>query len=391
MNFTRKRSQLLPKTRSLKNDRNGATMGLNTDILVQSQPTSRAFKAGMLPRVSIIVVNWNGCHHLGECLDSLSAQTFRDFEVVLVDNGSSDGSLALVRACYPTVKILPLAENTGFARGNNLGFAQAQGEYLVTLNNDTRTEPGWLAALVAAADADPRIGMVGSRIGSYADPDCLDSIGVAICPDGMSRGAFRQRRFSTLGLSGVIDILLPSACAALYRRAMLDEVGGFDEDFFAYCEDTDLGLRGRLAGWRAVAALDAMVRHKYSQTGGALSPFKLRLVERNHYWVALKCFPLSLLCLLPLTTAGRFYCQGRAFFRGSWRRPGENQSGGTRTGTAALLVALVQGCVEAAAGLAKMTARRRQLQRMQRLSARDVKRLIRQYSLTFRQLFDDAP
>jgi GT2 family glycosyltransferase len=199
----------------------------------------------MAIRASVIIANWNGREFLSECLDSLAVQTFADFEVLLVDNGSSDGSLALVREHYPQVRIVSLNENTGFARGNNLGFSAASGEYLLTLNNDTRAEPGWLAALVAAADADPSVGMVGSRICSYQEPEVLDSIGVAVCIDGMSRAAFRRQHCDVLGRGGVVEILLPSACAALYRRAMLDEIGGFDEDFFAYCEDTDLGLRGR--------------------------------------------------------------------------------------------------------------------------------------------------
>lgn len=338
----------------------------------------------MEPRVSVIIVNWNGCHHLGECLDSLAAQSFRDFEVLLVDNGSKDNSVAFVQKSYPTVKILPLTENTGFARGNNLGFSVAQGEYLVTLNNDTRTEPGWLKELVAAADADPSIGMVASRIGSYSDPDRLDSIGVSLCRDGMSRAAYRRRCFSTLGLSGVIDILLPSACAALYRRAMIAEIGGFDEDFFAYCEDTDLGLRGRRAGWRAVAALEAVVLHKYSQTGGALSPFKLRLVERNHYWVALKNFTWPALLLLPLTTLGRLFWQGRIFLFGPWHRRGESTPGSLWS----LLAAMLAGCGEALLGTLRMLAKRTSLPR--HLPAGDWRRLLIQYRLSFRDLFTEG-
>lgn len=340
----------------------------------------------MSPRVSVIIVNWNGRHYLAECLDSLAVQTFSDFEVILVDNGSTDGSVAFVRENYPAVKILPLPENTGFARGNNLGFAQAQGEYLVTLNNDTRTEGGWLAALVAAADADPRIGMVGSRICAYDVPDRLDSIGVAICLDGMSRAAYRQQSFGTLGLSGVIDILLPSACAALYRRTLLDEIGGFDEDFFAYCEDTDLGLRGRLAGWGAVAALDAVVLHKYSQTGGALSPFKLRLVERNHYWVALKSFSWPALLFLPLMTLGRFFWQVRAFLSGSWR----GQSAATAPSSGSLLAAMLLGCAEALAGAPRMLGRRLRLRRMRRLSGHAWHQLLHRHRLSFQELFAEV-
>ena len=172
----------------------------------------------MNPVASVIIVNWNGLEHLPVCLDSLAAQTFRDFEVILVDNGSRDGSVEFVRARYPWVRLVELAENTGFAAGNNYGFEQARGAYLVTLNNDTRAEPDWLATLVAVAEAYPQAGMVASRICNFADVDLIDTIGMAICRDGMARGQHRNRRWSTLRLPEVAEILMPSACAALYRR-----------------------------------------------------------------------------------------------------------------------------------------------------------------------------
>ena len=111
------------------------------------------------------------------------------------------------------------------------------------------------------------------------------------------------------------EILFPSACAALYRREMIEQIGFFDDDFFAYCEDTDLGLRGRIAGWRAVLARDAVVYHRYSRSGGEFSPFKLYLVERNHYWVALKSFPLRMLLALPFWTFVRYLVQARMVLR----------------------------------------------------------------------------
>ena len=115
-------------------------------------------------RVSIIIVNWNGLQHLPDCLESLERQSFRDFEVILVDNGSSDGSLQYLRDQHPAVRLVPLPENRGFAGGNNAALPLAQGEYLVTLNNDTKADPGFLAELVAVADAHPKTGMVASRI-----------------------------------------------------------------------------------------------------------------------------------------------------------------------------------------------------------------------------------
>ncbi|MDX2493674.1 MAG: glycosyltransferase family 2 protein, partial [Desulfuromusa sp.] len=187
----------------------------------------------MQPAVSIIIVNWNGRSHLVDCLDSLAAQTFRDFEVVFVDNGSVDDSVALVRAEYPWVRLVPLSENTGFATGNNRGLEHAVGDYIVTLNNDTRVAEDWLDTLLSVAESNPRAGMVGCRICSFSEPDIIDSLGMGICADGMSRGMYRNRRWSELSLPKTMQILFPSACAALYRRKMLSEIGFFDDDFFA--------------------------------------------------------------------------------------------------------------------------------------------------------------
>lgn len=339
----------------------------------------------MAPRASVIIVNWNGLQYLAECLDSLAAQTFRDFETILVDNGSRDGSIAFVQERYPAVKIIPLVENTGFARGNNIGFAAAQGEYLVTLNNDTRVDPRWLEILVRTADDYPLAGMVASRICVYDEPDRLDSIGVAVCRDGMSRAAFRHRSFSELGFTGVREIFFPSACAALYRRGMIDEIGGFDDDFFAYCEDTDLGLRGRLAGWKAVAALEAIVLHKYSGTGGAFSPLKLYLVERNHHWAALKSFPAGILLLLPFWSLVRYLFQAQLVFQS--RGAGSQFRAASPT---QLILALQRGMIDALRGLPRILRQRRHIMATRRLSSGEMRQLLDDYRLTFRELLDVA-
>jgi GT2 family glycosyltransferase len=334
--------------------------------------------------VSIIIVNWNGLIHLQDCLDSLAFQTFRDFEVVLVDNGSDDGSVSFVKECYPWVFVVPLPENIGFASGNNRGLEHSQGDYIVTLNNDTRAEPEWLKILVKVADSHPQAGMVGSRICSFSEPDVIDSIGMGICRDGMSRGRFRNKRWSELHLQEVEDILFPSACVALYRRAMLAETGFFDEDFFAYAEDSDLGLRGRLAGWEAVAATQAIVYHKYSQTGGKLSPFKVYLVERNHYWVAWKSFPLRHLMALPFYSFWRYFEQVRAVLAGGGTG-GEFRASGSR---GELVKAVIKGIFDGIGGMGRMLHKRRQLIKTRRLSVREFSELLHRYRITFRELLD---
>jgi GT2 family glycosyltransferase len=338
----------------------------------------------MRPRVSVIIVNLNGLEHLESCLESLKDQAFRDFEVVLVDNGSRDGSVDFLRERHPWVRLVQLQDNSGFASGNNIGLEHASGEYVVTLNNDTRVDGEWLAKLVAAADAHPKVGMVGCRIVSFKDPDQIDSLGMRICRDGMSRAAYRLQNWSSLSLAPVIEILFPSACAALYRRAMIEEVGFFDDDFFAYCEDTDLGLRGRLAGWGAVLATEAVVFHKYSGTGGVFSPFKLCLVERNHYWVALKNFPLLMLLAVPWHTLRRYLVQARAMLvsRGAG---GEFLASESRW---ALICAILKGTCAAINGVPRMLRKRRWNMCRRKIAGREIVRLMREYQLTFPELLD---
>jgi GT2 family glycosyltransferase len=336
------------------------------------------------PHISIIIINWNGLAHLPDCLDSLAIQTFRDFEVILVDNGSDDCSADFVRNCYPWVHLVPLQENTGFATGNNRGLEHARGQYIITLNNDTRVAPDWLETLVRVTEAHPRAGMVGCRICSFSDPDLIDSIGMGICRDGMSRGRFRNRRWSSLHLRDVEEILFPSACAALYRREMLTEIGFFDDDFFAFAEDSDLGLRGRLAGWEAVAATQAIVYHKYSQTSGRLSPFKIYLVERNHYWVVWKNFPMSHLVALPFYSLWRYFEQVRTVMSGAGTG-GEFRVSTTR---GEIIKALLKGIRDGLGGIVRMFHKRRQLKKIRRLTIQQFSELLRRYRITFRELLD---
>jgi GT2 family glycosyltransferase len=335
------------------------------------------------PLISVIIVNWNGRDYLSACLDSLLQQSCDDFETIVVDNGSSDGSLELLQGSYPWVRLVALPENSGFAGGNNAGFAVSRGRYIVTLNNDTRVERSWLAELIAPVEGQPEVGMVASRICSWDEPDLIDSLGVAICPDGMSRGSRRRLRYSLLSLGTCEEILFPSACAALYRREMIDRIGFFDDDFFAYCEDTDLGLRGRIAGWRAVLARDAVVYHRYSRSGGEFSPFKLYLVERNHYWVALKCFPAGMLLKVPFWTMARYLVQLQLVLR--------SKGAGAQfrsTPSSTLVKALVRGVLDAVRGLPLLLRKRRAVMATRRVSADEMKRLLQSYTISFAELLD---
>ena len=254
------------------------------------------------PLISVVIVNWNGKHLLTECLDSLRAQDVEDVEVVLVDNGSDDGSAAFVREFYPAVKLISLPENRGFAGGNNAGIGAAQGKYIALLNNDTRADPAWLANLLREAEAaPPEVGMWAGKILSYDNPGIIDNVGLLLYPDGLGRGKGRlEKDRGQYDLPG--EALFPSGCAGLYRKEMLDEIGLFDEEFFAYADDVDIGLRARLAGWKCAYVPSARVYHKYSSSSSAYSPFKAFLVERNRIWVLLKYYPVEMILASPFFT-----------------------------------------------------------------------------------------
>ena len=243
--------------------------------------------------VSVVIVNWNGARLLPACLDALLAQTRPADEIVLVDNGSTDGSVELVRGRYPDVMVLPLAANLGFAEGNNRGIAASQGELVVTLNNDAIPTAGWLEHLCAPLEADPRLGAAMSTMLFAHAPDRIASAGIRVYRNGLALDDLAGYRW-TGRRAELRPIFGPSAGAAAYRRALLDDIGGFDGDFFLYLEDADLAWRARLRGWESVHAPAATVLHVYSASSGQGSAFKSYHLARNRLWCLRKNLPAAL-------------------------------------------------------------------------------------------------
>ncbi|MGM0600242.1 MAG: glycosyltransferase family 2 protein [Candidatus Rifleibacteriota bacterium] len=337
----------------------------------------------IMPIASIIILNWNGLQHLHDLLTSLKNQSFKDYECIVVDNGSKDGSREFIQQNFPWVKLISLQKNTGFATGNNIGFKHSTGKYIITLNNDTLLDWSWLEQLVKTAEKDSKIGMVASRICSYYDHDKIDSLGMKICIDGMSRGAFRNRDFSSI--KNIPDeILLPSACAALYKRAMLEQIGFFDDCFFAYCEDTDLGLRARKSGWKAALAANAIVYHKYSSTSGAFSPFKLYLVERNHFWQACKNLPLIFLLTLPITSLMR-YCMQLLFYLKLFK----NENPCIKNNSSTFINMLLKGVWHGICGALPRLKDRLETYLSENMKQKNISRLLKKYHLSFYDLLKD--
>ncbi len=242
--------------------------------------------------ISVVVTNYNGRHYLPDCLSSLALQTCRDFETIVVDNASTDGSAEFVEEHYPEVRIVRNRENLGFAGGTNAGIRAARGEYILTLNNDTRADPHFMERLRSAMDADPGTGMCAAKM---LFPDgTINSTGICISRSGAAwdRGMYEPDRGQYDHLEEVFG---PCAGAALYRREMLDEVGLFDEDFFLYMEDVDLAFRARLAGWSCRYVPEAKVYHHHGGTAGVGTDLAVYYGNRNVVWYVVKNFPSRLL------------------------------------------------------------------------------------------------
>jgi GT2 family glycosyltransferase len=256
-------------------------------------------------RVAVAIPTLNSGEILSSCLKALDAQEFRDFEVIVVNNGPA-GAVLPEQTCSFPCRVISPGSNVGFGAAINAAVRATSGPYVATLNDDTEPGPAWLSSLVREMDADSRVGMCASRILMHED-GTIDSAGMLICFDGSSKQRGHSLPAERFNLSE--EVLLPSACAALYRRSMLDDVGLFDEDYFLYCEDTDLGLRARRAGWKCSYASGAVVAHRYSFTAGPFSVVKAQFVERNRLWVALKNFPLAILAVVPAVSSARYLWQ----------------------------------------------------------------------------------
>jgi N-acetylglucosaminyl-diphospho-decaprenol L-rhamnosyltransferase len=241
------------------------------------------------PQVTVAIVAYQSGAFLQPCVDALAAQTYADFEALIIDNDSTDGSIEALTLPDARFRVEKMGANLGFAAANNVAAQAARGEFLVTLNPDTQAAPNWLAELVAATDRWPRAASFGSTQVSLSDPTVLDGVGDVWHVAGVAWRARLGRPIADTPPEG--EVFAPCAAAALYRLAPFRELGGFDERFFCYCEDLDLGYRLRLAGWQAVQAPLAIVYHAGSGISGRTSEFTLFHGHRNRVWTYVKNTP----------------------------------------------------------------------------------------------------
>ncbi|HEX5230324.1 MAG TPA: glycosyltransferase family 2 protein [Bryobacteraceae bacterium] len=307
------------------------------------------------------------------CLASLAGQTFSDFEVVVIDNSGRGAARAEAPA-----KVISNDRNVGFGAAVNQAFRQSSAPYFAVLNDDAVADRDWLARLVAAIQARPDAGMCASQV-RLAGSDALDSAGMLLCGDGSSKQ--RGHGEPAAAYACTEEALLPSGSAALYRREMLEEIGLFDESFFLYCEDTDLGLRGRWAGWKCLYVPDAIVEHRYSHSSGRASALKAYYVERNRLYVIFKNFPVAELLRVPFYAMTRYFWHFLYALGGRGKAAEFSSDGGS---VFRLPWYVVRGHLALLARLPVIWRERRGMKR--RLTAKQFRRLIRRHSISPRRV-----
>lgn len=332
-----------------------------------------------------MVVNWNRRELLRACLESLRQQRFSRFEVIVVDNGSTDGSAQMLRefrssAGFP-MNIIENDRNWGFCAANNQGIAAARGDYIALLNNDAVAEPGWIEEMVRVITLSPEVGMVAAKILVWENPTRIDKIGHLIYPDGQNRGR-GTGEIDHGQYDRVEEVLWPDGCAALYRKAMLEEIGGFDEDLFAYADDAELGLRARIAGWKCLTAPAAVVRHHRGATLGRHSVLRLELIERNRILLVVKHFPPSLLWLNLPYYAARLGAGLWAALRGR----GEAGHFAANAGSLRLAWAMLRGMAAGLALAPRMWRKRGELKGIRKLTNKQLRTLLLTHKISLKHL-----
>ena len=278
----------------------------------EAAPARPASEPSRRPRVSIIIVNTNELHHLVRCLPSVFGQEYPDYEVLIVDNGSTDGSLEYVGREFPAAVVVRNGANLGYAGANNVGFRHATGEYLAVLNPDTEVDPRWLTELVAALEADPAAGLATPKIVMMDDPARLNTCGNEITFTGLTfcRGLDEP----ATAFDRLEPVSAVSGAAFVIRRRVLEEIGPFDESMFIYYEDTDLSLRAMLAGYTCLYVPTAVVRHQYIFK---FTPRKAFMQERNRYVALCKTLRWRTLgVMLPSLLLSEVVAWGYAGLRG---------------------------------------------------------------------------
>jgi GT2 family glycosyltransferase len=336
------------------------------------------------PPVTALVLNWQGRRVVADCLRSLQEQDYPALEILVVDNASTDGSADMIRRDFPGVRLHVNERNLGFGGGNNAGINLCRTPYILMVNNDTRLAPDAVRRLVDALEARPDAGSATPLI-ILASTGRVDGTGIVVCPDGLALG--RGRSDPVEAHREPAETFYASDCLCLYRAAMLDALrlpGGelYDEDFFAYADETDMGWRAQRLGWKSLYVSDAVVYHHHAASSGSVSPFLVRLVERNRIWVAVKNFPTWLILF------GAAWSVYRTAWQVAGALAGRGRAGamGAQYSKREVAAIFAQAYREALAGLTKMLGKRNAIMRTGRLGPRRIREIFRRFGIGARDI-----
>lgn len=330
-------------------------------------------------RATVIIPTLQADSTLDECVQSLEAQSVSDFDVIVVDN-SGESKASRIPSVQRRARVIENASNRGFGAAVNQGIRASNTPFVIALNDDATMRPGCIDALLRAAESRYEIGMCAPRI-LLRDDGRLDSAGMLLGRDGSSKQ--RGHLASPARFPKLQQVLLPSGCAALYRRDMLDEIGLFDERFFLYCEDTDLGLRARWKLWECLYVPDAEVEHRYSHSAGRASALKAYYVERNRLFVVAKNFPAPEAALAPLVSLARYFWHAVYLLRGRGKAAEHATGGGS-----ALLLAwyIAKAHLAIFPELGRLFHDRRRIQGHGRMQPVQFRRMLASYGISARQV-----
>ena len=330
--------------------------------------------------VSVIIPNWNGIKTIGRCLESVFNQTYPEIEVIVADNNSQDNSVEFIEKNFPRVHLVKNKENKGFPGGNNSAFKVAKGEYYMMLNNDTEMDKYCIEKCLTSINQDERYGACATKFLLDKKRDTVDAAGIAVYKDGLSIG--RGRMEKAVNYNKKEEVFFASDGACLYKKELIDDIGLYDEDFFCYAEETDMGWRAQLRGWRCIYEPEAVVYHCHSASTGTYSPFKAFLVERNRLWVAFKNFPL------PIVFAGSFYTFYRYIFQSFGALSGKGAAGkfGEQFSKRQLILILLKVYWSFFITLPSTIGKRYEIQKRKLISNREIEEIFKRYSISARDI-----
>jgi GT2 family glycosyltransferase len=330
------------------------------------------------PCVTVVIPTLTADDTLSDCVRSLEGQSRRDFEVIIVDNSGQQ----LVRrrnAAGSQATVIENSVNAGFGGAVNQAFHRSRAPFLATLNDDAIADPNWVAALMGAVENRPDVGMCASKVRLYPKGK-LDSAGMLIAGDGSSKQ--RGHLSDPAQYCCMEEALLPSGSAALYRRTMLEQIGLFDEGFFLYCEDTDLGLRARWAGWNCLYVPGAVVDHHYSHSAGRASSLKAYYVERNRLYTAVKNLPAGMLLIAPVYAAIRYFWHVVFLFKGK----GAAAEYAVGSSGFALIWYVVKAHAAALFHLPELLRKRRRIRKTARVHPAEFRRLLQAHTISSKEV-----